>query len=84
LKEKSKAFGVFKKFKVFVEKQSGFYIKVFRSDRGGEFTSTTFNSFCEEHDIRRHLTAPYSPPTKWSRRAQESDYSRHGSKYAQE
>jgi hypothetical protein len=40
LKEKSEAFGVFKKFKVFVEKQSGFYIKVLRSDIGNEFTST--------------------------------------------
>jgi GAG-pre-integrase domain/Integrase core domain len=45
LKEKSKAFEVFKKFKVFVDKQSGFYIKVLRSDRGDEFTSTAFNSF---------------------------------------
>jgi transposase InsO family protein len=61
LKEKLKAFGVFKKFKVFVEKQSGFYIKILRSDRDGEFTSTVFNSFYEEHDIQHHLTAPYSP-----------------------
>jgi Integrase core domain len=45
LKEKSEVFEVFKKFKVFIEKQSGFYIKVLRSDRGGEFTSTVFNSF---------------------------------------
>jgi transposase InsO family protein len=61
LKEKLKAFGVFKKFKVFFEKQSGFYIKILRSDQGGEFISTTFNIFYEEDDIRHHLTAPYSP-----------------------
>jgi transposase InsO family protein len=60
LKEKLEVFGVFKKFKFFVEKQSDFYIKVLRSNQGGEFTSTTFNSFCEEHGIQ-HLTAPYSP-----------------------
>ncbi|KAL4335379.1 hypothetical protein GQ457_07G009100 [Hibiscus cannabinus] len=34
---------------------------VLRSDRGSEFTSTTFNSFCEEYGIRRQLTMPYSP-----------------------
>jgi transposase InsO family protein len=61
LKEKSEAFRVFKKFKAFVEKQSGFYIKVLRSDRYGEFISAVFNSFCEEHGIRRHLTVPYLP-----------------------
>jgi transposase InsO family protein len=61
LKEKSEAFGVFKKFEVFVEKQSDFYIKVLRSDRDGKFTLTAFNSFCEEHGIRCHFTAPYSP-----------------------
>jgi transposase InsO family protein len=61
LKEISEAFAIFKKFKVFVEKQSGFYIKVLRSDRDGEFISAAFNSFCEEHGIRRHLTVPCSP-----------------------
>ncbi|KAJ4756551.1 polyprotein [Rhynchospora pubera] len=59
--EKSEAFGIFKKFRVFVEKQSDFYIKALRSDRGGEFTSREFNSYCEANGIRRLLTAPYSP-----------------------
>jgi len=61
LKEKSEAFRMFKKFKAYVEKQSGNNIKTLRSDRGGEFTSTEFNNFCEENGIKRHLTAPYSP-----------------------
>jgi transposase InsO family protein len=61
LKEKSEAFGVFKKFKALVEKESGNFIKALRSDRGGKFTSSAFDSFCEENDIRRNLTAPYSP-----------------------
>jgi hypothetical protein len=61
LKEKSEAFNVFKKFIVFVEKQSNFYIKNLRSDRDGEFISAVFDSFYEEHDIRHHLMTPYSP-----------------------
>lgn len=36
-------------------------IKTLRTDRGGEFTSQEFRSFCEDHGINRHLTAPYSP-----------------------
>jgi hypothetical protein len=40
LKEKFEAFEVFKKFKVLVEKTTEFYIKVLRSDRGGEYMST--------------------------------------------
>jgi transposase InsO family protein len=52
---------VFKKFKVMVDKATGRHIKHVRSDRGGEYTSTTFMEYCEEHGIRRFLTAPYSP-----------------------
>jgi transposase InsO family protein len=52
---------VFKKFKVMVDKAIGRHIKAVRSDRGGEYTSTTFMEYCEEHGIRRFLTAPYSP-----------------------
>ncbi|KAK2970863.1 hypothetical protein RJ640_022305 [Escallonia rubra] len=36
-------------------------IKAMRSDRGGEFISKEFKAFCEENDIRRPLTIPYSP-----------------------
>jgi transposase InsO family protein len=61
VKEKSKEFEVFKKFKVMVEKATGRHIKAVRSDRGGEYTSTTFMEYYEEQVIRRFLTAPYSP-----------------------
>ncbi|KAJ3686893.1 hypothetical protein LUZ61_016057 [Rhynchospora tenuis] len=61
LKEKSEALEVFKKFKTMVEKRTGHYIKALRSDRGGEYVSTAFTNFCDEHGIRRFLTAPYSP-----------------------
>ena len=42
MKGKSKAFEVFKKFKVMVEKKTGRHIKAVRSDKGGEYTSTAF------------------------------------------
>lgn len=61
LREKSEAFGRFKKFKALIEQEAGTTIKTLRTDRGGEFTSAEFNSFCEENGIQRHLTAPYSP-----------------------
>ena len=38
-----------------------YMVKVFRTDRGGEFLSKEFASFCEENGIKRHLTTPYSP-----------------------
>ena len=61
LKEKSEVFEMFKKFRVMVEKETNKHIKAVWSDRGGEFTSTEFMEYCEEHDIRRFLTASYSP-----------------------
>ena len=36
-------------------------IKKLRTDRGGEFLSNEFTSFCEENGICRELTAPYTP-----------------------
>lgn len=61
LKEKSEALEKFKVFKRIVEKETGRLIKTFRTDRGGEFCSQEFNTFCDTHGIKRHLTAPYSP-----------------------
>lgn len=61
LKAKSEAFQAFKKFKALVEKQTGREIKMLRTNRGGEFCSQEFNSFCEESGVRRQLTTPYTP-----------------------
>lgn len=61
LKQKLEVFGVFKKFKAVVEKESGYKIKAMRSDRGGEFTSNEFQEFCEANGIRRPMTVPRSP-----------------------
>ncbi|GAA0168385.1 hypothetical protein LIER_23112 [Lithospermum erythrorhizon] len=44
-----------------VEKETGMSIKCFRSDRGGEFNSTEFNTYCETHRIKRQLTNAYTP-----------------------
>ena len=60
LKFKSETFENFKKYKCFIEKQSSCRIKTLRTDRGGEFMSNEFNTFCEEC-IHRKLTAPYTP-----------------------
>nr|GEV11403.1 retrovirus-related Pol polyprotein from transposon TNT 1-94 [Tanacetum cinerariifolium] len=58
---KSKALETFKKFKALVEKTTGKCIKALQSDRGGEYVSTPFTTFCEEEGIKKFLTAPYSP-----------------------
>ena len=50
---------MFKKFKVMVEKETGRHIKAVQSDRGGQYTLMAF--ICEEQDIRRFLTALYTP-----------------------
>ncbi|KAL8137788.1 hypothetical protein V2J09_003789 [Rumex salicifolius] len=44
---------VSKLFKNVVENETGLSIKCLRTDRGGEYTSTDFNSFCEENGIKR-------------------------------
>ena len=61
LKEKLEAFEKFKIFKNKVENESRAKIKSLRLDRGGEFTSREFNTFCEEHGVRRQLSSPHMP-----------------------
>ncbi|KAA0066128.1 copia protein [Cucumis melo var. makuwa] len=61
VKEKSEVFGMFKRFKALVEKESGYYIKALRSDRGGDFTSNEFKKICAENGIRQPMTVPFTP-----------------------
>ncbi|KAM1322362.1 hypothetical protein ACFX2F_015335 [Malus domestica] len=58
---KYEVFTIFKKFKTMVELQSGYQIKRLRSDRGGEYTSHEFNTFCEDVGLEKQLTMAYSP-----------------------
>ena len=44
-----------------VENQSGPKLKCLRTDNGGELKSKEFVKFCQERDIRRECTTPYSP-----------------------
>ena len=61
LRNKSNALVVFKKFKAFVELQTGHKLKKLRSDRGGEYTSREFEDFCAGTGIEKQLTVAYSP-----------------------
>lgn len=61
LKTKDEAFKYFKMYRAQVEKLTGENIKVFRTDRGGEFTSNEFKEYCEGAGIERHYTTPYTP-----------------------
>ncbi|RVW59737.1 Retrovirus-related Pol polyprotein from transposon TNT 1-94 [Vitis vinifera] len=55
------AYATFKTYKAKVEKETGAFIRSLRTDRGGEFTSNEFTSFCNENGILRQLTAAYTP-----------------------
>ena len=46
LKNKYEAFNKFVEFKSQAEKECGYYVKVLRSDRGGEYTNNSFINFC--------------------------------------
>lgn len=61
LAEKSEALDWFKVFKSMVENETGKTIKGLRTDRGGEFISEAFNSFCRECGIHRQLTTRFTP-----------------------
>lgn len=60
-KQKFEPFGGLKEFKAMVEKKSGHFIKVLRSDRGCEYMSNRFLDFCRFHGIKRKFTMRYTP-----------------------
>lgn len=60
-RDSHEALDCFKKYKLEVENQLTRKIKILRTDRGGEYTSLLFKTFCEEHSIKRQFTMPYSP-----------------------
>jgi hypothetical protein len=61
LKNKSDTFSTFQHFKAMAEKHYNSSIHFLRTDCGGEFTSTAFNSYCAHSGIIHHLTCPHTP-----------------------
>ena len=61
LKTKGEAYEKFRVFREMVEKETGRQIKKLRTDRGGEFLSTSFITYCERNGIRRQLTQARTP-----------------------
>jgi transposase InsO family protein len=61
MRQKSEVFNMFRKFKCLVEKQSGCFIKVLRSDIGKEYTSNQFYKLCRDEGVERQLTISYTP-----------------------
>ena len=61
LQRKLEEFDYFKKFKLHVERQSGYPIKMLRIDDGGEYTSNEFRAYCEEQGTHHEVTFPDTP-----------------------
>ena len=57
---KDEAVAAIKKFKMRTEAESGKKLHVLRTDRGGEFTSMEFVTYCADQGMVQHHTAPYS------------------------
>jgi hypothetical protein len=60
LKVKFEYSDIFNKFKFIIEKESGKYIKYFRSYKGGEYMIIDFMDFYQSHGIKRHFTTHYT------------------------
>jgi transposase InsO family protein len=61
LSTKDEAAAAIKQFQARAEAESGKKLRVLRTDRGGEFTSVEFATYCANKGVVRHLTASYSP-----------------------
>ena len=59
--EKSDVFEYFKEFRTLIENKTGKYIKILRSDQGGEYKSEAFNMYCKFHGIQQQFTVPHTP-----------------------
>jgi transposase InsO family protein len=61
LKRKDQALQAFRIVKMAAKVEAEAKLKALHTDRGGEFNSNEFKTFCEAHGIQRYLTVPYSP-----------------------
>ena len=60
ISHKSDALDCFKRYTNLVENQLNVKIKTLGTDRGREYLSDQFKSFCDEKGIARQLTIPYT------------------------
>ena len=61
LKRKSDTFTAFKLFKALAENQLGRKIRALHDDKGGEYMSKEFNTFCDESGLLRTQTTRSRP-----------------------
>ncbi len=61
LKKKLDVLFVFKTFKTKMEKQIRKFIKILKSNNGGEFISNQFLKYCQDSKIRRQFSQAYTP-----------------------
>ena len=61
ISHKSDALDCFKRYTNLVKNQLNVKIKTLRTDRGREYLSDQFKSFCDEKGIAKQLTIPYTP-----------------------
>ena len=61
LSHKSEAFHTFASYSKRVQNKKGYTITSIRTDRGGKFSYEPFESYCEEHGILHHFSAPRTP-----------------------
>ena len=58
---KDRVLDAFINFQSYITNQFNVKIKVFRSDNGGEYTSTAFKSHLAKHGISHQTSCPYTP-----------------------
>ena len=61
LKRKVQVFERFLEWKALVEKSTGRKLKALRTDNGGEYTSTEFETYLKKEGVRHELTVPKTP-----------------------
>ena len=61
LKKKSEVLTYFKEYCNLVIRQHDLPIQALRSDNGGEYGSSAFESFCKDEGIKQQFTVPYTP-----------------------
>jgi transposase InsO family protein len=61
LKRKSEAFAAFRQFRAWAENVTGERLGSLRDDKGGEYMSREFESFCIDHGIQRQHSVRNRP-----------------------